>query len=184
MSNETMVTVQGWVGSVPMLRETGGVAVLNFRFACTPRYFNRTTQEWADGATQWYTVSAWRRLAEHAGRSLHQGDPVVIHGRLIHRTYVNKNNVEVLALDIEAVTIGHDLSRGTAAFAKAPSTDPQAAGQWIRQPSPQPSPQPVQQATQPAGEHAVEQPNDPWAQGPDVVEEPADPERDREVAAA
>ncbi len=129
MANETMVTVQGWVGSAPVLREAGGVPVLSFRVGCTPRHFHRTSGEWVDGETQWYTVSAWRRLATHADASLRQGDAVVVHGRLDHRVYVNKAGIEVLALEIEAITIGHDLTRGTATFVKAASgaaeADPQ-----------------------------------------------------------
>ena len=119
MSHQTMITVQGWVGSVPMQRKAAGVDVLSFRLACTPRHYQRSTDSWVDGVTQWYGVNAWRRLADHAGRSLQQGDAVVVHGRLDHRTYVNKSGKEVLALDIEAVTIGHDLTRGVATFAKA-----------------------------------------------------------------
>lgn len=118
MANETIVTIQGWVASVPMAREVNGTPVLNFRIGCTPRHLNRASGQWVDSETQWYGVSAWRRLAEHAAPSLRQGDAVVVHGRLSHRTYVNKNNVEVLALEIDAFTIGHDLSRGTSVFTK------------------------------------------------------------------
>lgn len=118
MSHQTMVTVQGWIGTTPVLREIAGVPVLNFRLGCTPRHFNRSSGTWVDSQTQWYGVSAWRRLAANGAPSLHQGDPVVVHGRLEHRSYVNKSGVEVVALEIEAVTIGHDLSRGVATFVK------------------------------------------------------------------
>ncbi|NHA00243.1 single-stranded DNA-binding protein [Nocardioides sp. W3-2-3] len=73
MANETIVTVQGWVAGVPVLREAGGAPVLNFRIGCTPRHFNRASGQWVDSETQWYGVSAWRRLAAHAGDSLRQG---------------------------------------------------------------------------------------------------------------
>lgn len=119
MSQATLVTVQGWIGNEPTAREVGGVPVLGFRVGCTPRHFSRTTNEWVDGETQWYGVSAWRRLASHAAGSLHQGDPVIVHGRLTHRTYVNKHGLETVAVEIDALTIGHDLTRGTATFVKA-----------------------------------------------------------------
>lgn len=122
--NHTMLTVQGWIGTTPMLREVGGVPVLNFRLGCTPRHFNRSTGTWVDSETQWYAVSAWRRLAANGGTSLRQGDAVVVHGRLDHRTYVNKSGQEVVALEIEAVTIGHDLTRGTASFVKVAAAGP------------------------------------------------------------
>ncbi|GAA4810683.1 single-stranded DNA-binding protein [Nocardioides caeni] len=125
MANDTMVTIQGWVGSVPALREVAGTPVLNFRVGATPRHFNRSNGEWVDGHTQWYAVSAWRRLAEHGERSLRQGDAVIVHGRLQHRTYVNKAGVETISIEIEAITVGHDLTRGTASFSKAVATTEQ-----------------------------------------------------------
>lgn len=117
MTNDTMVTVQGWLGSEPQLRDAAGTSVANFRVGCTPRRFHRGRQEWVDGPTQWYGVSAWRVLGEHCKRSLHMGDPVIVHGRLNQRSY-DRNGVEVTALEIEAVTVGHDLSRGIAVFTK------------------------------------------------------------------
>lgn len=122
MANETIVTIQGWVAGEPMARDVNGTPVLNFRVGCTPRHLHRASGQWVDSETQWYAVSAWRRLADHGGRSLRQGDAVVIHGRLSHRTYVNKNNVEVLSLEIDAFTIGHDLTRGTSSFVKSTSS--------------------------------------------------------------
>lgn len=116
MTNETMVTIQGWIGNEPSLRMVGGAAVVNFRVGATPRRFKQSTGEWVDGQTQWYGVSAWRALAENAEHSLGKGDPVLIHGKLNHRTYINKQGVEVVALEIEAITIGHDLTRGTSRF--------------------------------------------------------------------
>ncbi|TIC87441.1 single-stranded DNA-binding protein [Nocardioides sp. GY 10113] len=116
MANDTMVTLQGWLGGEPSGRDVGGVLVTHFRVACTPRRFNRQREEWVDGETQWYTVSAWRALADHCLRSLRKGDPVVVHGRLTHRSYVNKADTEVVALEVEAITVGHDLSRGCTEF--------------------------------------------------------------------
>ena len=65
-------------------------------------------------------MNAWRGLGEHCERSLRRGDPVIVHGRLNARTYVNKNNVEVTAYEVDAVTIGHDLNRGVSQFTRAP----------------------------------------------------------------
>ena len=70
--------------------------------------------------TQWYSVSAWRALGEHCAASLRRGDAVVVHGRLLHSTYVGKSGVEVLDLQIEAITVGHDLTRGSSTFQRPP----------------------------------------------------------------
>lgn len=126
MYNETMVTLQGYVGGDLTVRQAGGATVANFRLACTPRRRAKDGDGWVDGPTQWYSVSAWRWLAEHCAESLHRGDAVLVHGRLDHRTYVNKSGVEVLDLCVEATVVGHDLSRGTSSFqrAQAPAAAP------------------------------------------------------------
>lgn len=118
MSDST-ITVRGWLGADVTLRQVGDVSVASFRLACTPRRFNRRTESWSDGHTQWYTVSVWRGLADNCAASLRRGDPVVVHGRLETRTYVNGNDVEVLSFEIDAVHVGHDLSRGTSVFTRA-----------------------------------------------------------------
>ena len=120
MSNETMVTLQGYVGGDVQLRTAGETCVANIRVACTPRRYSRRNDEWVDGATQWYTVNAWRALGEHCARSLRRGDPVIVHGRLNARTYVNKNSIEVTTFEVEALTVGHDLNRGVSQFIRAP----------------------------------------------------------------
>ena len=125
MSDST-ITLRGWLGGDVTVREAGGARVASFRLACTPRRFNRRTETWSEGTTQWYTVSAWRALADSCATSLRRGDPVVVHGRLEHRTYINANGVEVLSLKVDAVTIGHDLSRGTSTFTRTPRAEPPA----------------------------------------------------------
>ncbi|GAB2444865.1 hypothetical protein GCM10027062_26580 [Nocardioides hungaricus] len=123
--NDCTITVRGWLGADVVLREAGGVPVASFRLACTPRRYNRRTESWSDGETQWYTVSCWRALADNCARSLRRGDPVVVHGRLQLRPYVNGNDVEVVSSEIEAVHVGHDLSRGTSVFTRAPKPQEQ-----------------------------------------------------------
>lgn len=121
--NDTTITLQGWLGSDVELRRAGDVPVASFRLACTPRRFNRRTKNWSDGVTQWYTVSAWRALGENAATSLRRGDPVVVTGRLHVRTYVNKEDVEVVVFEVDATHLGHDLSRGTSAFTRTPKQE-------------------------------------------------------------
>lgn len=130
--NETVITVQGNVGNDVTVRQAGEARVATFRVACTPRRFNRKTQEWADGDTQWYTVNAWRHLADHVEASVRRGDPVVVHGRLNAQTWTNSAGITVTTFEIDAATVGHDLSRGTAVFTKVPrqaepSVDPAEA---------------------------------------------------------
>ena len=90
--------------------------VANFRVASTPRRYQRKTDTWEDGDTQWYTVNAWRALAENCDHSLRRGDPVVVHGKLSAQVWTNKAGLEVTTFEVEAAFVGHDLNRGTSAF--------------------------------------------------------------------
>jgi single-strand DNA-binding protein len=114
--HETYVTLSGWLGGNVDLRDAGGVPVASFRVASTPRRYQRRTETWEDGDTQWYSVNAWRTLGEHCAASLRRGDPVVVHGKLSARTWVTKAGVEVTTFDVEAAFVGHDLNRGTSEF--------------------------------------------------------------------
>lgn len=118
--NETLVTLQGWLGTDVTLRQAGETPVASFRVACTPRRYQKKTDQWVDGTTQWFSVNAWRALAEHCERSLRRGDPVVVHGRLNAQLWSNSAGMEVTSYDVEAVVVGHDLNRGTSTFVRPP----------------------------------------------------------------
>ena len=118
--NDSIITLRGNVGADPVVRSVGEVSVANFRMACTPRKLNRSTGEWSDGVTQWFSVSAWRHLGENVGRSLRKGDPVVVQGRLSARSYVNKDGLEVNTFEVEATVVGHDLNRGMSSLSRNP----------------------------------------------------------------
>ena len=120
--NETVVTLSGWLGGNVALRQASGVPVATFRLASTPRRYQRRTDTWEDGDTQWYTVNAWRGLAENCAESLRRGDPVTVHGRLTARTWTTKAGVEVTTFEIEASAVGHDLNRGTSEFRRRKPT--------------------------------------------------------------
>ena len=116
--NDTLITFQGNVGGDVEVRQAGESPVARFRVACTPRRYVRKDDAWVDDDTQWYTVSAWRALAEHCGRSLRRGDPVFVQGRLRASTWTNSGGVVMTTYDVEAVVVGHDLNRGTASFTR------------------------------------------------------------------
>lgn len=118
--NETLITLQGYVGGDVKLRAAGDSQVATFRVGCTPRRYSRKEDAWVDGTTQWYSVNCWRNLALHVERSLRRGDPVVVHGRLSANTWINTAGVEVTNFEVEAVSVGHDLNRGVSIFTKTP----------------------------------------------------------------
>ena len=95
--------------------------------ATTPRRFQRKTGTWVDGDTQWYTVTAWRDLADNCAQSLRRGDPVVVHGRLRVEKWTGSSGAEMTSFEIDATFVGHDLSRGTSQFTRTPKAEPAAA---------------------------------------------------------
>ena len=116
--NDTQMTIVGNVVDSPKLRRTkNGHLVASFRVASTPRRFDREQQAWVDGDTLFVSVTAWRSLAENVADSLRKGQPVVVMGRYCQREY-KQNETLRTAYELEASTIGHDLSRGVSRFEK------------------------------------------------------------------
>jgi single-strand DNA-binding protein len=118
MSNEIQISVRGWMGSDPV-RHVGptGVTLAMFRVGSTPRLRDRVTGEFRDGETQWFTVKAWRELAENVIHSLKKGMPVILRGTLRTETWQTENG-ERSANVISVDSIGADLGTGTANFVK------------------------------------------------------------------
>lgn len=120
--NEPFVTFQGWVGNDIVLRDTKEGNVLNFRVGSTPRIRKRNG-DWVDGQTSWFSVNCWRFLAENLSRSLHKGDPVIVHGRLRTDVWKREDGETSVTYVVEAMYVGHDLSRGVATFTKSSRPD-------------------------------------------------------------
>lgn len=110
------LTIVGKVATDPTTgRTTAGDPVTNFRLASTHRRFDQATGTWVDADTNWYSVAAFRQLAEHARASLHTGDSVIVTGRLKIRSW-EANGKHGTSVDIEADAIGHDLRWGTSSY--------------------------------------------------------------------
>jgi single-strand DNA-binding protein len=116
--SDTFVTLHGNLGGDVQARQAGDSLVVTFRLGCTPRRYQRSTDSWVNGPTQWYSVDAWRALGANCRDSLRRGDPVVVHGRLAVQQWVNSAGVEVTSYVVEATSVGHDLSRGVSSFTK------------------------------------------------------------------
>ncbi|MEV7633384.1 single-stranded DNA-binding protein [Microbacterium sp. NPDC089318] len=122
ISNDVL-TIAGNIGNDPISNETrAGKAVINFRVATSSGYFDQRTGAWVEGGTNWYAVSAFGRLAEHARASLHRGDPVIVVGRLRQKEW-EANGKKGIDVELTADAIGHDLRRGTSAFVRRPRSE-------------------------------------------------------------
>ncbi|WSC55857.1 single-stranded DNA-binding protein [Streptomyces sp. NBC_01761] len=121
--NETVVTLVGNAATGVEFRETATGGMARFRFAVTVRRWDREKQFWTDGHTSFYTVWAWRTLASNLAGSVAVGEPLVVHGRLKVREE-ERDGQRRTFVDIEALAVGHDLTRGTAAFRRVVRGDP------------------------------------------------------------
>ncbi|MGM1016458.1 MAG: single-stranded DNA-binding protein [Actinomycetota bacterium] len=120
------VTIVGNVATDPHRSvTTSGIAVTNFRLASSQRRYDAATQRWVETGTNWYTIAAFRRLAEHAAVSLHAGDSVIVTGRLRLRTW-EAGGKRGTSVDIDADAIGHDLRWGTTEYRRMRRTSESA----------------------------------------------------------
>lgn len=127
--NEAQISLTGYVATQPLVRSTpSGALNVSMRVAWTPRRQDRVTGEWVDGNTSYVTVICWRKLASNAGVCVRKGDPVVVKGRLSIREFEDKQGMRRTAVEVEASSVGHDLSRGVAQFQRVrPQTGMTAA---------------------------------------------------------
>ena len=115
--NDTMITFSGWVGgNVELARTTTGAAVATLRVGSTPRRLKDGT--WEDQETIWYSVKAWRTLAENVAASVQRGQPVLVTGRLVAETWDKPDGTSATRHVVVATSIGHDLARGRAEFSR------------------------------------------------------------------
>lgn len=124
--NETLVTVVGNVATQPEIRKSAnGVISARFRLATTARRWDRERAAWADGHTSFYTVWAWRQLGENVAGSVSVGEPVVVQGRLKVRQERDADGQRWTSAEIDAVAVGHDMTRGTSAFRRTGGLRPE-----------------------------------------------------------
>ncbi|MGC4773071.1 single-stranded DNA-binding protein [Micromonospora sp. DT44] len=115
---DTYVTIVGNILTAPEWRRTkeSNTLVANFKVASTARRLDRDSGRWVDGNSLRVRVNCWRKLAEGVAASVMVGDPVVVCGRLYTRDWIDEAGTHRTLYELEAVAVGHDLSRGRARF--------------------------------------------------------------------
>lgn len=119
-----IMTLTGVVATTPRhLVTSSGVAITSFRLASGQRRFDRKRNAWVDADTNWYTISSFRHLAHNVVASIRKGEHVLITGRLRVRDWENADR-NGTSVEIEADSIGHDLTWCTTTFVRSapPST--------------------------------------------------------------
>ncbi len=117
---DTYITVVGTVLTRPdwkLLTKSNSV-VASFRVASNSRRYDRGSDQWVDGPSLRIRVNCWRNLADGVANSIAVGDPVVVYGRIATRDWKSEEGEPRIAYEVEAITVGHDLTRGKANFEK------------------------------------------------------------------
>lgn len=130
MSNETTLTVHGIIGTDPRTFSTGNQTPgVSFRLAATERVYNRQTQQWEDGHTNWFDAVAYDTLATTiVAAGLGRGTHVTATGTLRVKPWTrgekSGTNIE-LTLD----HVGIDLRRTKPTEQPTPAPAPTPAAQ-------------------------------------------------------
>lgn len=84
------VTLIGHLGMDPEIKQsTNGNAMARFSLATHDSYKNAKGEKVDD--TQWHNLVAWGKTAEIAGQFLKKGKEVAVEGKLVHRTWDDKD---------------------------------------------------------------------------------------------
>ncbi|MEW9518744.1 single-stranded DNA-binding protein [Streptomyces tubercidicus] len=166
--NDTMVTLVGNAATAVEHRQTAaGVTVARFRLAARSRRWDKALERWTDGETSFYTVRSWRGLADNVAASVAVGEPLIVRGRLRLREGEQppeKGGQRWFSAEVDAVAIGHDLTRGTAAFRRVlrpPRTAADGPPATAQQPSPTPQSPPAPDAASPPRPNRSQSPPSP-----------------------
>jgi single-strand DNA-binding protein len=131
-AGDTPITICGNLVADPELRFTpAGQPVAKIRVASTPRYLDKSTNEWKDGDGLFLTCNIWRQMAENVAESLVRGMRVVVSGRLRQRSYETKEGEKRTVYEVEVDDIGPSLKSASAKVTKATRTTGQGGDdQW------------------------------------------------------
>lgn len=95
------VQLIGNVGQLPEIRTIAdGKRVANFSMSTTESYKNAKGEKVTD--TQWHNVVAWGRLADVAEQFLEKGTEVGVEGKLVNRSYTDKQGTRRLITEVQA----------------------------------------------------------------------------------
>jgi single-strand DNA-binding protein len=119
-AGDTAITIVGNLVGDPELRYTPtGQAVATFRVASTPRFMDRTTNEWKDGDSLFLSCNVWRQAAENVAESLQRGMRVIVQGRLRQRSYETKEGEKRTVYEVEVDEVGPSLRNASAKVTKS-----------------------------------------------------------------
>ena len=138
MAGDTYITVVGNLTADPEVRTTSnGGTVVNLTIASTPRQYDRNSGQWEDGEALFLRCSAWdtqyHPTASNIQSSLSKGMRVIAQGRLVQRSYQDRDGNKRTVVEMRLDEIGPALTRNTAQVTRngnGQQQAPQQAQQW------------------------------------------------------
>jgi single-strand DNA-binding protein len=98
------VQLIGYVGATPMIRETqNGKRLARLSLATNEEYKNAQGEQVRE--TTWHNVVAWDKLSAIVEQYVNKGSQIIVEGKIVNRTYADKDGVQRWATEIEARSI-------------------------------------------------------------------------------
>ena len=97
-----VITIVGRIGQDP---EAIGSNGLRLRVATNDRVKNDATGEWEDKNTSWWTVKAWKSLADQSKAVLKKGQEVIIVGKIYEENWTDSSGNKRTSYEIMAESI-------------------------------------------------------------------------------
>ena len=93
------VQLIGHLGAAPEIKIFESEKKLaNISIAVNDRYKN-AKGEWVD-ETQWFNLVAWSKLSDYAEQYLFKGSEIAIEGRIVNKSYTDKNEIKRATTEI------------------------------------------------------------------------------------
>lgn len=105
------VTIVGRIGTDP---EAIGATGIRMRVVTNDRVKNQQTGAWEDRDTSWWTVKAWKTLAEQSKTTLKKGQEVIIVGTIYQENWTDSSGNAKTSYEINADSIAltmHSLTK-------------------------------------------------------------------------
>lgn len=94
------VQLIGNLGNAPEIKNLeDGKKVANFSLATNERYRNASGEKITE--TTWHNLVAWGKVAEIAEKYLLKGSEVIIEGKIINRSYTDKDGVKKYVSEVQ-----------------------------------------------------------------------------------
>jgi single-strand DNA-binding protein len=95
------VQLIGHLGQPPEIKTIAdGKKVANLSMATNESYKNAKGEKVND--TQWHNIVAWGKLAEIAEKYLQKGMEIAVEGKLISRSYTDKQGIKRMISEVQA----------------------------------------------------------------------------------